>query len=178
MKAAPLRTSAKRADCRKRAAISTPRDRLTAAKRGVFEARHALRKLDAAARGADGENRVNALVVGNREAMAALKALRRFFSAQGYWDSRICRIRNMIGSHYNERAVATYVEEELTSEALLESTAASVGALARMADQVVHGTMNRVNGGDLMEAEVRAQRVGEAIDIAVGRRVRAQAAGP
>jgi len=78
----------------------------------MHEAGHALRQLDAAARGADGENRVNALFAGNREGMAALKAVRKFFSAQGYWGSLIPRVRNAIGSHYDERGEARGLEQE------------------------------------------------------------------
>jgi len=121
----------------------------------MHEAGHALRQLDAAARGADGENRVNALLAGNREGMAALRELRRFFSAQGYWGSLIPRVRNVIGSHYDERAVAAVVKEGFTGDALLESTAASVGGLARMADTVVRAIMSRASGGDLVAAEAQ-----------------------
>ena len=46
-----------------------------------------------------------------------------------------------------------------------ESTAASVGGLARIADQTVHDIMNRVNGGDLLTEETRPQRIGEVIDV-------------
>src|SRR5437867_10014578 len=65
----------------------------------IHEAGHALRQLDAAARGADGQNRINGLLAGDdhREGMAALKAARKFFSAQAYWGSLIPRVRNTIG---------------------------------------------------------------------------------
>ncbi len=133
----------------------------------LHEAGHALRQLDAAARGDDGENRVNALLAGedHREGRAALKAVRKFFSAGAYWDSLICRVRNVIGSHYDERAVAALVKEEFTGDALLESTAASVGGLARMADTVVRAIMNRLNGGDFMADETQTGKVQEAIAV-------------
>jgi len=133
----------------------------------LHEGGHALRQLDGwAARGADGENRVNALLAGKREATAALREVRRFFSARAYWDPLIPRIRNVIGSHYAEDAVAALVKEEFTDDALLlESTAASVGGLARMADTVVRIIMNRVNGGDFMADETQTHRVAQALAV-------------
>jgi hypothetical protein len=133
----------------------------------LHEAGHALRQLDAAARGANGENRISALLAGtdHREGMAALKACRKFFSAQGYWGSLIPRVRNTIGSHYDEHAVAELVKDEFTSDQLLESTAASVGGLARMADPVVRAIMTRLNGGDFMADETQTQRVSQALVV-------------
>lgn len=132
----------------------------------LHEAGHALRQLDGwAARDENGENRVNALLAGNREAMAALRKVRKFFSARAYGDSIIRRVRNVIGSHYAEGAVAALVEEEFTDDALLESQAASVGGLARMADPVVRAIMNRLNGGDFMADETQTQKVQEALAI-------------
>jgi hypothetical protein len=132
----------------------------------LHEGGHALRQLDGwAARGADGENRINALLADKREATAALREVRRFFSARAYWDSLIPRVRNVIGSHYAESAVAALVREEFTGDALLESTAASVGGLARMADTVVRAIMNRVNDGDFMADETQTRQVAQAIDI-------------
>ncbi len=131
----------------------------------IHEAGHALRRLDGwAARGADGENRVNALLADedHREGMAALRKIRRFFSARAYWDSLIPRVRNAIGSHYDERAVAAVVNEDFTGDALLESTAASVGGLARMADPVVRAIMSRASGGDLVATEAQHS---QALDV-------------
>src|SRR5207249_9180691 len=131
----------------------------------MHEAGHALRRLDGwAARGADGENRLNALLADedHREGMTALRKVRRFFSARAYWDSLSPRVRNAIGSHYDERTVTAVVKEDFTGDALLESTAASVGGLARMADPVVRAMMSRVSGGDLVATE--AQHL-EALDV-------------
>jgi len=98
----------------------------------LHEAGHALRQLDAAARGDDGENRINGLLAGedHREGMVALKACRRFFSAQGYWASLIPRVRNAIGSHYDERVVAELVKDEFTGDQLLEDPALAAEGLA------------------------------------------------
>jgi len=133
----------------------------------VHEAGHALRQLDGVARDANGENRVNALLKGedHREGMAALTKLRKFFSAQGYWGSLIYRVRNMIGSHYDEDTVTALVSEEFTGDATLESTAATVGGLARMADAVVRTIINRLNGGDFMADATQTQKVQEALAI-------------
>ena len=131
----------------------------------LHEAGHALRQLDAVARDANGQNRVSALLAGNREGMAALKKVRKFFSAQGYWGSLIYRVRNLIGSHYDEDTVAALVADEFTDDALNESTAASVGGLARMADPLVRTIMNRLNCGDFMVDETQTQKVKEAIAV-------------
>ncbi|MBI4269035.1 MAG: hypothetical protein HY615_01765 [Candidatus Rokubacteria bacterium] len=131
----------------------------------MHEAGHALRRLDGwAARGADGENRVNALLAGedHRQGMAALRKLRRFFSAPAYWESLIPRVRNAIGFHYDERAVAAVMKENFAGDALLESTAASVGGLARMADPVMRAIMSRASGGDIMAAKTEHS---QALDI-------------
>jgi len=131
----------------------------------LHEGGHALRKLDGwAARGQHGENRINVLFAGNRQAMAALRKVRKFFGARGYRDSLISRVRNVIGSHYDERAVAALVAD-VNASTLLESTAASVGGLARMADPVVRAIMSRLNGGDFMADETRTQQVSQALDI-------------
>jgi hypothetical protein len=74
-------------------------------------------------------------------------------------------MRNTIGSHYDERAVAEVVQEDFTAAAQLESTAASVGGLARMADPVVRSIMSRVNGGDFMADETKTREVAQAIDV-------------
>jgi hypothetical protein len=131
----------------------------------LHEAGLALRELDRVARDANGQNRVNTLLAGNREAMAALIQLRKFFSAQGYWGSLIYRVRNLIGSHYDEGAVATLLKEEFKDDALADSTAASVGGLARMADTLVWNIMNRLNGGDFMTDPTRTQKVQDALRV-------------
>ena len=51
---------------------------------------------------------------------------------------------------------------DFTGDALLESTAASVGGLARMADPVVRAMMSRVSGGDLVATEAQHS---EALDV-------------
>ncbi len=131
----------------------------------LHEAGHALCQLDAAARGEDGENRVNALLAGNREATAALKGLRKFFSARDYRDSLICRVRNVIGSHYDQPAVAALLAAS-DADTMLDLTAASVGGLARMADTVVRAIINSLNAGDFMADETKARRVSQALDVA------------
>ena len=116
----------------------------------LHEGGRALRQLDGwASRDENGENRVNTFLTGNHQAMAALRKARKFFSARAYRDSLIRRVRNVIGSHYGERAVAALVAD-VDASTLLESTAASVGGLARMADPVVPAIINRLNGGDFM----------------------------
>ena len=134
----------------------------------IHEAGHALRRLDGwAARLPNGANRVDALLAGeeHREGMKALRKLRPFFGRPAYWDSLIPRVRNTIASHYDERAVAAVVQEDFTAEAALESTAASVGGLARMADPVVRSIMTRVNGGDFLADEAHKQKVQEALVV-------------
>jgi hypothetical protein len=131
----------------------------------LHEAGHALRQLDAVARDASGQNRVSALLAGNRPGTAALKKVRQFFSSQGYLDSLVYRVRNLIGSHYDEGTVAALVANEFTAHAELESTAASVGGLARMADPLVWNIMKDLNGGDFMTDETQTQKVKDAFAI-------------
>jgi hypothetical protein len=71
----------------------------------------------------------------------------------------------VIGSHYDEDTVAALVADEFTDDALNESTAASMGGLARMADPLVRTIMNRVNGGDFMLDEAQTQKVKETIEV-------------
>jgi len=73
-------------------------------------------------------------------------------------------VRNTIGFHYDERAVVEIVQDDFKDEEQLESTAATVGGLARMADSVVRAIMNLVNGGDFMTDEAHSQKVPEALD--------------
>jgi hypothetical protein len=131
----------------------------------VHESGHALRQLDGVARGADGQNRINTILAANREAMRALTKLRKFFSARDYYNSVIPRIRNSIGSHYDQRVVSALVRAELTDETLLDSTVATVGGLARMADPIVRAILNSLNGGDFMIDDNHARPVWHALDI-------------
>jgi hypothetical protein len=71
-------------------------------------------------------------------------------SSPDYKTSLIARVRNTIGSHYDDDAIASLVKAEVTDDTLLESTAASVGGLGRMADPLVRAIMNSLNGGDFM----------------------------
>jgi hypothetical protein len=132
----------------------------------LHEAGHALRQLDGAARGADGKNRIEALLKGEdyREGRAALTELRKFFSAQGYWASLIPRVRNAIGSHYDERVVAELLAAA-DADATADATAATVGGLARMADTAVRAIVNGLNGGDLMVDETKTHQVSQAIRV-------------
>jgi hypothetical protein len=133
----------------------------------LHEAGHALRRLDGwAARGAGGKNRVDDLLGDeeHREGMSALKELRRFFSAQGYWASLIPRVRNAIGSHYDERVVAELLAAA-GADATADATAASVGGLARMADTAVSAIVNGLNGGDLMADETKTRQVSQALGV-------------
>ena len=131
----------------------------------IHEAGDALLQLDGCARDKNGDNRINLLLTGNREALAALRRLRRFFGARDYRDSLIARIRNTIGSHYDRRAVSALVRAELDGDTLLDSTAASVGGLARMADPVVRAIMRRLHGGDLVTDQTVENEATRAIDI-------------
>jgi len=126
----------------------------------VHEAGIALRNLDT-----DAPKRLDEIVVGNREALKSLKTLRRFFSSRDYKDSLVARVRRVIGAHYDPAQVAMLVKAEVTPDTLLESTAASVGGLARMADPVVRAIMNSLNGGDFLADENHTQQVWKALDI-------------
>lgn len=127
----------------------------------VHEAGVALRNLDTAA-----PKQLDTILAGNREALRSLRALRRFFSSGDYKDSLIARVRNIIGSHYDPDEVVALVQAEVTPDTVLESTAASVGGLARMADPVVRSIMNSLNGGDFLADQNHAQQVSKALDIA------------
>lgn len=127
----------------------------------VHEAGHALRNLDT-----DAPKRVDALLTGNREALASLRALRKFFSSANYKSCLVARVRNTIGSHYDEAAVTELVKAEIKDDAVLESTAARVGGLARIADPLVRAIMNHLNGGDFMMDEDHTLQVAKALDAA------------
>jgi hypothetical protein len=133
----------------------------------IHEGGDALLQLDGCARDKNGDNRINVLLAGNREAMAALRRLRKFFGARDYRNSLIARIRNTIGSHYDRRAVAALVKEELNDDTLLDSAATSIGGLARMADPLLRAIIRRLHGGDLVtETEERyRQEATRALDI-------------
>jgi len=82
-----------------------------------------------------------------------LKALRRFFSSASYKKCLVARVRNTIRSHYDDAAVTELMKAEVTKDAVLESTVARVGGLARMADPLARAIMNQLNGGDFMTDE-------------------------
>lgn len=126
----------------------------------VHEARRGLTSLDYEAPG-----RADALLAGRREALRSLRALRKFFSSVGYKQSFIARVRNVIGFHYNDTEIAELIKANVTDDDLLESTAASVGGLARMADPLVRGILNILNGGDFMADENHTHQVKEALNI-------------
>src|SRR5712692_5450060 len=118
----------------------------------IHEARHALTNLDTHA-----PQRADSLLadrpddsppVNRREARRSLKALRKFFCSTEYKNSLIARVRNTIGAHYHADEITKLIKDNVTDEDLLESTAASVGGLARMADSLVRGILNILNGGD------------------------------
>ncbi len=126
----------------------------------VHEARRGLTSLDYQAPG-----RADALLAGRREALRSLRALREFFSSGGYKQSFIARVRNVISFHYDDTEIAELIKTNVTDDDLLESTAASVGGLARMADPLVRGILNILNGGDFMVDENHTQQVKEALNI-------------
>jgi hypothetical protein len=127
----------------------------------VHEARRALTGLDFAAPG-----RADELLAGKPEALVSLKALREFFSSPDYKQSLIARVRNTIGFHYDNAQIAALVKAEVTDDDFLESTAATVGGLARMADPLVRGIMNTLNGGDFLANENHTRQMATALDIA------------
>ena len=112
------------------------------------------------------KKRVDNLLAGDREALAALQAVRKFFNAADYDKSLIARVRNGIGSHYDDAEVDALVKAEVTPDALLESTAAEVGGLARMADSLVREIMYSLNGGDFLMKEEQTIQVAKAMDLA------------
>jgi hypothetical protein len=126
----------------------------------LHEAGIAVRRLDTNAK-----KRVDAALAGNEEALAALKAVRAFFNAADYGESLIARVRNSIGSHYNDGQVAALVTAAIADDTLHESTVAEVGGLARMADPLVQAIMNSLNGGDFMAREEHALQVATALDL-------------
>lgn len=126
----------------------------------LHEAGHALQNLDSAA-----PKRADTMLAGNREAAASLKALRQFFSSPDYKKGLVARVRNTIGSHYDDDEVTALVKAEVTPDSLLESTACEVGGLARMADPLVRAIMNGLNGGDFMTQEEHTVQVSKALDL-------------
>lgn len=92
----------------------------------LHEAGIAVRRLDTNAK-----RRVDAALAENGEALVALKAVRKFFNSADYDKSLIARVRNSIGSHYDDGEVSALVTAVVTDDTLLESTFAEVGGLAR-----------------------------------------------
>lgn len=136
----------------------------------IHEARHALTNLDTHA-----PQRADSLLtdhphewppVDRREARRALTALRKFFCSADYKNSFIARVRNTIGAHYDADEIAKLLAEHVSDDDMLESTAASVGGLARMADPLVRGILNIMNGGDFMADEDHVRQVQDALKIA------------
>jgi hypothetical protein len=127
----------------------------------LHEAGIAVRHLDTNAK-----KRVDAALAGNPEVLAAPKAVRTFFNAADYDKSLIARVRNSIGSPYDDGEVTALVSAEVTDDTLLESTAAEVGGLARMADPLVRAIMNGLNDGDFMTKEEHTIQVAKALDLA------------
>jgi hypothetical protein len=97
-------------------------------------------------------------------------ALRNLFCSAEYKNSFIARVRNTIGAHYNADEIARLIEEHVDDDDLLESTAASVGGLARMADPIVRGILNILNGGDFMVDEEHAERAKDSV-LGISRRL-------
>lgn len=126
----------------------------------LHEAGSAVRRLDTNAK-----KRVDAALAGNQEALAALKAVRNFFNAADYDKSLIARVRNTIGSHYDDGEITALVAAAVADDTLLESTVAEVGGLARMADPLVRAIMNSLNGGDFMIEEEHTLQVAKALDL-------------
>jgi hypothetical protein len=106
-----------------------------------------------------------ALRANRKKARRSLKVLRKFFSSGDYWNSFIPRVRNVIGFHYHDTEIAKLIREHVSEDDVLESTAASVGGLARMTDSVMHGILNILNGGDFLADEKHTQQVREAITL-------------
>ncbi len=150
----------------------------------LHEARRALLGLDSVAPGradallADRQEeldreipeRASALRARRREARRSLQALRKFFSSPTYKDSFIARVRNGIGFHYgaSDTAFAKLIADNMTKDDLLESTAATVGGLARMTDPLVRGILSIFNGGDFMADENHTHQVKEALHTISG----------
>lgn len=128
----------------------------------LHEAGRALRSLDTVA-----ARRVDALLAGNSEALAALGALRTFFNAADYGDSFVANVRNAIGFHYLDQEIRALANGQITADALGEATAAEVGGLARMADVLVYGVIDNLAGGDLLVGGPEStKRIGQALDLA------------
>src|SRR3989442_2006511 len=72
---------------------------------------------------------------------------------------------NASAPHYHADEIEKLKKDTVTEEDLQESTAASVGGLARMADPLVRGILNILNGGDFMAVEDHTRQVKEALTI-------------
>jgi hypothetical protein len=148
----------------------------------LHEARLALMSLEIDARGradallADRQEvldretpeRASALRAHRHEARQSLQALRKFFGSAEYRNSFIARVRNVIGFHYDGTEIAKLIKAHVSNDDLLESTAASVGGLARMADPFVRGILNILNGGDFMADMNHTHQVKEALHTISG----------
>jgi hypothetical protein len=127
----------------------------------LHEAGAAVRSLDRI-----GKERVDALLAGNDEAVAALEAVRRFFNAADYKESLIAKVRDSIGFHYQHREVGALVEAKSADDWRIEATAAEVGGLARMADSLVLTFLHRFTGGGVMTQEQRATLLAQVASLA------------
>ena len=125
----------------------------------LHEAARALRSLDTA-----GAARIDALLEDNKVARDALQALRVEFNDEEYRRSLVARLRNGIGFHYRSEVIREQVVAELDEESILESTAAQMGGLARVADPFVKMIMDGLVGGDFMADEVAAREVAKGLE--------------
>jgi len=119
----------------------------------LHEAARAMRALDTA-----GAVRVDDMLHGNAEAVEALQAIRTEFNDHAYRESLVARLRNGIGFHYRDETIRQLVTG-FDEESILESTAAQVGDLARVADPLVMTIMNGLVGGDFMADERHSHEV-------------------
>lgn len=127
----------------------------------LHEAARAMRALDGAAK-----DRVDGLLRGNQEALSALQAIRTTFNDKDYRESLVARLRNGIGFHYRDDVIRDIVDTQFTEESLLESTAAQVGGLARVADPFVKAIIDGFAGGDFMADERYSREMSKVLDIA------------
>jgi hypothetical protein len=127
----------------------------------LHEGGTALKTLDIEAK-----KRVDQLLKGNAAAMASLKAARAFFNARDYKKSFVSQVRNVIGFHYRDEDVRALVNAEIKQDTLLESTAAQVGGLARMADGLVVAMINRLDKGGVVPNEEQSTEFSKALDVA------------
>jgi hypothetical protein len=120
----------------------------------LHEAGHAMRSLDSKAAA-----RVDAMLAGNTEALAALQAVRTEFNDRAYKESLIHRLRNGIGFHYRADTIGQLVAK-FDDDTILESTGAQVGGLARIADPLIKVILDDFVGGDFTSEELYSQEMG------------------